>query len=256
MGVLNITPDSFYSGSRFSNTDEVLKKTEEFLSQGASILDVGAYSSRPEAVHISEQEEADRLLTAINKILREFPEAIISVDTFRANIAKIAVQNGASIVNDISAGNMDTKMFETVASLQVPYIMMHMKGTPQNMQDNPTYQNITSEVLTYFKEKTQQLERLGVKEIVIDPGFGFAKTLVHNYELLQKMEILQELNYPILTGFSRKSMIYKALNTTPQEALNGTTVLNTIGLMKGANILRVHDVKEAMECIKLVSLVG
>lgn len=255
MAILNLTPDSFYSQSRISHIDEALKRTATFIQEGAQFIDIGAYSSRPGAADVSETEELQRLIPIVEAIAKEFPEILISIDTFRAKVAEAGILSGAHLINDISAGNLDEAMFETVAKLQVPYIMMHMKGTPQNMQENPTYENITNDVLSYFIEKLNQLRKLGVKDIIIDPGFGFAKNTVHNYQLLQQMEILNVLKLPILVGFSRKSMITKALNIKPEEALNGTSILNTIALQKGAAILRVHDVKAAMECIKLVEMI-
>ncbi len=251
MAILNLTPDSFYSQSRVKNNDEALKRTANFIQEGAQFIDIGAYSSRPGATHVSEAEELERLLPIVEVIAKEFPNTLISIDTFRAKVAEAAILSGAHLINDISAGSLDEEMFDTVAKLQVPYIMMHMKGTPQNMQENPTYENITSEVLTYFIEKLNHLRKLGIKDIIIDPGFGFAKTIDHNYKLLQEMESLNILALPILVGFSRKSMLTKFLEIKSEEALNGTTVLNTISLQKGAKILRVHDVKAAMECIKV-----
>ncbi|RZK42251.1 MAG: dihydropteroate synthase [Pedobacter sp.] len=253
MAILNLTPDSFYKNSRTEGLDEVLKKVSNFIEVGAKFIDLGAYSSRPGAADISETEELQRLIPAIKTIAKEFPEALLSVDTFRATVAKAAVEAGAHLINDISGGSLDEKMYETVASLNVPYIMMHMKGNPQNMQDNPYYENVSAEVLDYFINRTKTAHQVGIKDIIIDPGFGFAKNISHNYELLKRLELLNILELPVLVGFSRKSMITKALNITTNEALNGTTVLNTIALMKGASILRVHDVKEAVECIKLVN---
>ncbi|MGV3547083.1 MAG: dihydropteroate synthase [Pedobacter sp.] len=256
MAILNITPDSFYNKSRVSNVAEALKQAEKFVKAGAKFIDVGAYSSRPGAADVSEKEEIERLVPIVEAINKAFPETLISVDTFRAKVAEEAINAGAHIINDIAAGNLDDKMFETVAKLQVPYIMMHMKGTPQNMQDNPSYENVTKEVFSYFSEKISKLKSLGVKDIILDPGFGFAKTLDHNYELLRNMQMLNFFELPLLVGFSRKSMITKALNIKTEDALNGTTVLNTTALLKGANILRVHDVKEAVECVELVKLLG
>lgn len=255
MAILNLTPDSFYSQSRINTIDQALKKTAKFIEEGAQFIDIGAYSSRPGAIHISEAEELERLMPIVEAIAKAFPETLISIDTFRAKVAEAAILSGAHLINDISAGNLDEAMFETIAKLQVPYIIMHMKGNPQNMQENPSYENITNEVLTYFMEKVNQLRKLGVKDIIIDPGFGFAKTIDHNYKLLQEMESLNILSLPILVGFSRKSMITKVLDIRNKDALNGTSVLNTISLQKGATILRVHDVKSAMECIKLVEMV-
>ncbi len=257
MAILNLTPDSFYKDSRITNIDEALKRTADFLQAGAKFIDLGAYSSRPGATHISEEEELSRLIPIVEALSREFPEALLSIDTFRAKIAEIAINAGAHLINDISAGNLDEKMFDTIAKLNVPYIMMHMKGNPQTMQENPAYKNIASEVHSYFEDKISQLKQKDVTDIIIDPGFGFAKSIDHNYELLQKMEGLYDFGLPILVGFSRKSMITKVLQNKADEALNGTTVLNTIALMKGASIIRVHDVKEAVECIELVNrLVG
>lgn len=252
MAILNITPDSFYNKSRVSTIDEALNTAEKFIEAGAKFIDVGAYSSRPGAADVSETEEIDRLVPIIQAINQAFPETIISVDTFRAKVAEEIIDAGAHIINDIAAGNLDDKMFETVARLQVPYIMMHMKGTPQNMQDSPSYENVSKEVFSYFSEKIKTLNQLGVKDIILDPGFGFAKTLDHNYELLKNMQMLNFFELPFLVGFSRKSMITKALNIKTEDALNGTTVLNTTALLKGAHILRVHDVKEAVECVELV----
>lgn len=251
MAILNVTPDSFYGKSRINNLDQALKTTEEFIKEGAKFIDIGAYSSRPGAADVSEAEELQRLIPIVEAITQTFPEIFISIDTFRANVAEAAILSGAHIINDISAGNLDEAMFETVAKLQVPYIMMHMKGTPQNMQENPVYEDVANEVLTYFIEKTNRLQQVGVKDMIIDPGFGFAKNTEHNYKLLQQMESLNLLKLPILVGFSRKSMITKVLNIKAEEALNGTSILNTVALQKGASILRVHDVKAAMECVKL-----
>lgn len=256
MAILNITPDSFYNKSRVSNVAEALKQAEKFVKAGAKFIDVGAYSSRPGAADVSEKEEIERLVPIVEAINKAFPETLISADTFRAKVAEEAINAGAHIINDIAAGNLDDKMFETMAKLQVPYIMMHMKGTPQNMQDNPSYENVTKEVFSYFSEKISKLKSLSVKDIILDPGFGFAKTLDHNYELLRNMQMLNFFELPLLVGFSRKSMITKALNIKTEDALNGTTVLNTTALLKGANILRVHDVKEAVECVELVKLLG
>lgn len=252
MGIINVTPDSFYKHSRTSSTNDALIIAEKHLSDGAQFLDLGAYSSRPGATDISEQEEMDRLLPIVETLHVQLPHALLSVDTFRANVARAAIGLGAHVINDISAGNLDQTMLETIAELGVPYIMMHMKGTPQNMQDHATYSDISLEVLNYFSEKVARLRQLGVKDVIIDPGFGFSKPLDHNYELLQRLEDLKIFGLPILVGVSRKGMIQKALNVNAAESLNGTTVVNTMALLKGANILRVHDVKEAVECIKLV----
>ena len=220
---------------------------------GAKIIDVGGYSSRPNATPVSEEEELKRIVPIIKLIKINFPDLLISVDTFRSKVAEKSIEAGANIINDISGGNMDSNMFRCIADLKVPYVLMHMQGTPQTMQENPTYKNVVEEVSQFFTEKVNQLAQLGVKDIILDPGFGFGKTLEHNYQLLNQLGRFKRFNLPILVGFSRKSMINKVIETTPEEALNGTTVLNTIALMKGANILRVHDVKEANESIKLVS---
>lgn len=251
MGILNITPDSFYDGGKNSGQETILKKVQTILNDGATFVDIGGYSSRPGADYVSEEEELNRVIPVINLLVSKFSDIIISIDTFRSTVAKQAIQAGASIINDISASNMDEKMFTTVADLQVPYIIMHMQGTPQTMQDNPSYENICEEELQFFTEKINKLQELGVKNIIIDPGFGFGKTTEHNYELLNNLQIFQKFGLPILVGFSRKSMINKVINTTPEQALNGTTVLNTLALSKGANILRVHDAKEAKETITL-----
>ncbi len=252
MGILNLTPDSFYDGGKYSDEITILSQVEKMSHEGVNIIDIGGYSSRPNATHISEKEEINRVLPILKNIVKHFPNLIISIDTFRSEIAKICISEGASMINDISAGNLDSKMFETIALLQVPYIITHMKGTPQNMQENPTYQNITKEIILYFSKKIYQLNQLGVNDIIIDVGFGFGKTIAHNFELLHRLDLLKNLDCPILTGLSRKSMIYKTLNCSPQEALNGTTVLHTIALQKGSNLLRVHDVKEAKEIITLL----
>ena len=253
MGILNVTPDSFYSGSRKQTETEIAERVEQILAEGGQMIDIGAYSSRPNADDVSTKEEMERLRRGLRILREKAPDAIVSVDTFRADVAKMCVEEyGVQIVNDISGGELDKEMFPTVARLGVPYVLMHMKGTPQTMQEAPHYDDLMKEVLLYFAEKIQQLRDLGQKDIILDPGFGFAKTLEHNYELLRHLEALQIFELPILVGVSRKSMIYKLLGTTAQEALNGTTVLNTICLMKGcANILRVHDVKECVEAVEI-----
>lgn len=251
MGIINITPDSFYSGSRASSDKEILENAEKMLNEGADFLDLGAYSSRPGADHISTEEELQRMLPAVELIGKNFPEAILSIDTFRARIARESIDAGAAMINDISAGKLDEKMLETVAKLQVPYIMMHMKGTPQTMKELNQYDDLLKEVLIYFSKRIKAARDLGMNDIIIDPGFGFAKNIEQNYELFSKLEILREIELPILIGISRKSMIWKKLGISADEALNGTSVLNTLALNKGANILRVHDVKEAVECIKI-----
>ena len=253
MGILNVTPNSFYDGGKHSDEKSVLVQVEKMLTEGATFIDIGAYSSKPSAAFVSEVEEIERLVPAIELVLKNFPDTLISVDTFRAKVAKAAMENGACIINDSSAGSLDTAMMETVARLQVPYIMMHMKGNPQTMQSLASYQNIIKEMLFYFSEKVAQARSLGINDLLIDPGFGFAKTKDQNFEVMNNLELFQMLELPILVGVSRKSMIYKTLETSAEFALNGTTVMNTIALQKGANILRVHDVKEAMETIKLVS---
>lgn len=253
MGILNVTPDSFYAGSRMQTEAEIAARARQILDEGASIIDIGAYSSRPNAAHISAEEEMSRLRTALEILNRNHPEAILSVDTFRADIAERCVQEyGVAIINDISAGEMDGRMFETVARLGVPYIMMHMQGTPQDMQKQPHYDNLLKEVFIYFARKVQQLRDLGAKDLILDPGFGFGKTLDDNYELMANLQEFRIFELPLLVGVSRKSMIYNLLGTTPQEALNGTTVLHTAALLKGADILRVHDVCEAVEAVKIV----
>lgn len=254
MGIINITPDSFYDGGNTTTETLILKQAAQMLEDGATFLDIGGYSSRPGATHISETEEIDRVLPAIKSILKEFPEAVISIDTFRSKVAKAAIKTGASIVNDISGGQLDDKMLHTVATLQVPYILMHMRGTPQNMKTQVQYTDVTKEVLFYFSKQLAAARKAGIHDIIIDPGFGFAKTIEQSFELLSNLSLIQQVNVPILAGVSRKSMIYKTLKTTPTNALNGTTVLNTLALEKGASILRVHDVKEAMQTIQLTQM--
>ena len=252
MGILNLTPNSFYDGGKHKNINTIIHQVDKMLSDGATFIDIGAYSSKPSAEFVSETEESKRLLFVLKEIVNTFPNIIISVDTFRANVARIAVENGAAIVNDISAGLLDENMLATVADLKVPYIMMHMRGNPQTMQSLTDYKDIVKEMIFYFSESVAKARSFGISDIIIDPGFGFAKTLEQNYEVLNKLELFSILNLPLLAGISRKSMIYKVLENTAQEALNGTTVLNTIAVQKGAKIVRVHDVKEAVECIKLV----
>ena len=253
MGILNVTPDSFYAGSRSETEKDITRRLHQIIDEGASIIDIGGYSSRPNAEHISMDEEMNRLRNGLEIIRKHSPNAIVSVDTFRADVAKMCVEEfGVAIINDISAGQMDKEMFSTIARLGVPYIIMHMKGTPQDMQVSPQYDHFLKEIFYYFSEKVQELRDLGVKDIIIDPGFGFGKTLEHNYELMGHLEEFSLFELPLLVGVSRKSMIYKLLGTTPEEALNGTTALHTIALLKGANILRVHDVREAVETTKIV----
>ena len=251
MGIINITPDSFYSGSRSNTEKEILKTAERMLKDGADFLDLGAYSSRPGADDIPVEEELKRMLPAVEAILKEYPEALLSIDTFRARVAEESIKAGAVMINDISAGNLDKNMLKIIAKYQVPYIMMHMKGTPQNMKDLNQYDDLLHDVLIYFSERIKTAREQGINDIIIDPGFGFAKNIEQNYELLSKLELFQNLELPLLVGVSRKSMIWKKLNISADEALNGTTVLNTAALLKGANILRVHDVKQAAESIKL-----
>ena len=253
MGILNVTPNSFYDGGKYSDEKSMLLQVEKMLSDGATFIDVGAYSSKPNAEFVSEKEEIQRLVPIVKLVLEHFPETYISIDTYRASVARAGIENGACIINDISAGVLDEKMMQTVAELQVPFIMMHMKGNPQTMQSLAQYENITKEMLFYFSEKITKARQLGINDLIIDPGFGFAKTLEQNFEVMNNLELFQLLELPILVGVSRKSMIYKTLETEPDAALNGTTVLNTVALQKGATILRVHDVKEAVEAIKLVS---
>lgn len=254
MGIINLTADSFYDGGKIKNDKDLLTKVDKMLSEGAAILDVGAYSSRPGATDIPVETEVNNAIRGIQAILKEFPKAVVSIDTFRSEVARRTIENGASIVNDISAGGLDDKMFETVADLKVPYIMMHMRGNPQTMSKLTGYDNLISEIIDYFNARIKLLNAQGVSDVVIDPGFGFAKTLDQNFELLNKLELLCFLDMPMLCGVSRKSMIWKSLEITADEALNGTTALNNTCLMKGASILRVHDVKEAMETIELYKL--
>ncbi|MEE4001028.1 dihydropteroate synthase [Tenacibaculum sp. FZY0031] len=252
MGILNVTPDSFFDGGRYKNENEVLVQVEKMLKEGAVFIDVGAYSSRPGAKHISEEEELQRMLPVVELLVKNFPEIMISVDSFRSRVAEQSIHAGAALINDISGGKMDEQMFETVAKLQVPYIMMHMQGTPQNMQQNPQYENVVTEVISFFAEQLFKLRELKVNDVIIDVGFGFGKTLDQNYELLKNLSLFKSLDVPILTGVSRKSMLYKLLGVTPKEALNATTVANTAALLNGTHILRVHDVKEAVEAVKIV----
>ena len=251
MGILNITPDSFYDGGKFKDSKSILGQTEKLISEGTTFVDVGAYSSRPGADFVSENEELHRIIPVVELILKHFPKTLISIDSFRANVIRECVTAGAVISNDISAGHLDNQMMKTIGELGIPYIMMHMRGTPQTMQNLTHYDHLITEIFSYFSERVQLAKQHKIMDVVIDPGFGFAKTLSQNYELLGKLEFFQNLNCPILCGVSRKSMIYKTLNCLPKEALNGTTALNMVALMNGTNILRVHDVKEALECVKL-----
>lgn len=251
MGILNITPDSFFDGGKYKDEKSILEQVEKMLTEGATFIDVGAYSSRPRADAISCEEELQRILPIVRLLFREFPEIIISIDTFRSTVARGCLEAGVAMINDISAGKLDVQMLAAIAKFKVPYIMMHMKGTPQTMQKHTEYENLIREVMFYFSERIAAARALGIHDIIVDPGFGFAKNLVQNYQLLKSMELFQTFNRPLLAGLSRKSMIYKVLDCEPQDALNGTTALNMLALAKGASILRVHDVKEAMECIKL-----
>lgn len=251
MGVLNITPDSFFDGGRNNSVDKALEQARNMLEAGAAILDVGAVSTRPGAAEVGEEEELSRLLPVVKALVAEFPDCIISVDTYRARVAEEAISAGAAIINDISGGELDPAMFETVARLGVPYVLMHMQGTPQTMQQNPQYTNVAAEVLLYLSQKLNVLRGLGVTDIMVDPGFGFGKTTEQNYQLLNNLSDIVMLGYPVLVGVSRKAMINKVLGTSPATALNGTTVVNTLALDRGAAILRVHDVKEAVEAAKI-----
>jgi len=256
MGILNVTPNSFFDGGRYKNEQEIILQVEKMLAEGADFIDIGAYSSKPSAEFVTEQEETERIVPVIELILKHFPNALLSIDTFRAEVAKASIESGSAIINDISAGELDDKMFDVIARYNVPYIMMHMRGNPQTMQSLTQYDDIVKEMLFYFSEKVQKARSMGINDLIVDPGFGFAKTTNQNYEVMQKMELFNLLELPVLAGISRKSMIYKTLNSTPQEALNGTTFLNTIALTKGTKILRVHDVKEAVECVTLFNKIN
>ncbi|PKG42927.1 dihydropteroate synthase [Psychroflexus sp. MES1-P1E] len=251
MGVLNLTPDSFYDGGKFKNDKEALEQVEKNIQDGMDILDIGAYSSRPGADHISEEEELKRQSSVLQQITKEFPDLIISIDTFRSEVAKASIDQGAHIINDISAGNLDANMMDFIADSQVPYIMMHMKGTPQTMKNMTSYEHLVTDIIYYFSKKVLEARARGINDLLIDPGFGFAKTIDQNFELLNHLKALKSLNLPILSGISRKSTIYKTLNIDAKEALNGTTALNMVALMNGSSILRVHDVFEAKQCVTL-----
>lgn len=253
MGILNITPDSFYDGGKYIAKENWISQTKKMLDEGADIIDIGAVSTRPGSKEISEKEELERLIPVIQTLKNIFPKIIISIDTYRSNVAMQMVKEGAAIINDISAGTFDKKMIETVAELNVPYIMMHIKGTPDNMQQNPFYDNVTKEIMIFFSKQIELCKKAGINDIIIDPGFGFGKTVEHNYQILKNLELFKIFELPVLVGISRKSMINKVLKIKAENALNGTTSLNTIALMKGADILRVHDVKQASETIKIVS---
>jgi dihydropteroate synthase len=251
MGILNVTPDSFYDGGKHKDKKALLLAIEHMLKEGATFIDIGAYSSRPNADFVSEEEELKRLLPIIEQLVKTFPDILISVDTFRSQVAKQAIVTGASLINDISAGHLDENMLQIVSELKVPYIMMHMRGNPQTMQQQTDYNDLINDIIFYFSERIEKARRLGINDLILDPGFGFAKTKNQNFELLNQLELFRILDIPILVGVSRKSMIYKTLDVTAQHALNGTTALHMVALQKGAKILRVHDVKEAVECIKL-----
>lgn len=252
MGILNITPDSFFDGGRYANESDIAARVDQLISEGADIIDVGGYSSRPGAAEVDTGEELRRISIALKYIRKQYPDAIVSVDTFRSEIAKIAVEDfQADIINDITAGLEDPAMFETIATYKVAYIMMHMKGTPATMQVNPLYENLMDEIISFFRDRISKALTSGIHDIIIDPGFGFGKTMEHNYQLLRHLQVFSMFELPVMVGISRKSMIYKYLGITPENALNGTTVLNTISLLNGASLLRVHDVKEARETIEL-----
>ena len=255
MGILNITTDSFFDGGKFLNKENIIRQAQKIEEEGAKIIDIGASSSRPGSTPVSEEIELERLLPAIKLIQKNTKNLKISIDTFRAKVAEECIKNGAHIINDISAGEKDLKMFETIINLDVPYIMMHMQGDSKNMQVNPKYEDVNSDIISFFEQKVKYLNSKGFKKIIIDPGFGFGKTIEHNYEILKNLKNFRELNLPILAGLSRKSMIYNLLETTAEEALNGTSIVNTISLLNGANILRVHDVKQAVECIRIYSMI-
>lgn len=252
MGILNFTPDSFFDGGKYKSDKEILDRTEKMLSEGADFIDVGAYSSRPNARFVSEEEEVTNMQTVLKVLTKEFPDAIYSIDTFRSEVARVALENGAAIINDISAGSLDEKMMDIVAHYQVPYIMMHTRGTPQEMTQLTDYKDLVTDIMLYFSQKIAQARAKGINDLIIDVGFGFAKTTEQNYELMQKLDLFQSLGLPNLVGISRKKMIYETLDTNATQALNGTTILNTIALQKGANILRVHDVLEAKQAVQLI----
>ena len=255
MGILNITTDSFFDGGKFLTKENIIKQAQKIEEEGAKIIDIGASSSRPGSTPVSEEIELERLLPAIKLIHKNTKNLKISIDTFRAKVAEECIKNGAHIINDISAGEKDLKMFETIINLDVPYIMMHMQGDSKNMQVNPKYEDVNSDIISFFEQKVKYLNSKGFKKIIIDPGFGFGKTIEHNYEILKNLKNFRELNLPILAGLSRKSMIYNLLETSAEEALNGTSIVNTISLLNGANILRVHDVKQAVECVRIYSMI-
>ena len=251
MGILNLTPNSFFDGGKYKNETEIIAQVQKMLSEGATFIDIGAYSSKPNAEFVSIEEEMARIVPIVELLVQQFPNILISIDTFRSQVAEACIQKGAALINDISAGKLDDAMLGVVAKYNVPYIMMHMRGTPQTKSTLTQYEDVVKEVLLYFSERITVARSLGINDLIVDPGFGFAKTLEQNYEMLQKMELFQQLKLPVLVGISRKSMVYKILNNNASESLNGTTTLNAISLLKGANILRVHDVKEAVECVTL-----
>lgn len=251
MGILNVTPNSFFDGGKYQQVSKALKRAEVMLLEGADLLDIGAYSTQPNAEFVSEEEEINRIVPIVEALSKEFPDAFLSIDTFRSQVALQALDNGAHIINDVSGGKLDPKMFETVANYKAPYVLMHMKGTPQNMQQFTQYEDVVKEMMFYFSEQIAKARAAGISDVIIDPGFGFSKTLHQNFEILSNLELFQHLDVPVLSALSRKSMIYKYLQITPQEALNGSTVLHTLSLIKGAQLLRVHDVKEAKQCIQL-----
>lgn len=251
MGILNVTPNSFFDGGLHHSLEKIEQQIEKMLTEGADIIDVGAYSTQPNAPFVSEEEELERIVPVIKHLVDKFPDIILSIDTFRAEVAKQTLNLGAAIINDVSAGFLDDNMMNVVGSFKAPYIMMHMKGTPQNMQQFTNYDDVIQDMIYYFSERIAAAKENGITDVIVDPGFGFSKTLDQNYNVLNNLDLLQHLDVPILSALSRKSMIYKFFETTPQEALNGTSILNTISLIKGANLLRVHDVKEAVECVKL-----
>ncbi|MEM9650237.1 MAG: dihydropteroate synthase [Bacteroidota bacterium] len=252
MGILNLTPDSFYDGGKYKDEQHILNQVETMLKDGATFIDMGAYSSRPGAEHVAEDEELQRMLPILELILANFPETLVSIDTFRSKVASSSIEMGAAIINDISAGNLDEEMLNTVAKYQVPYIMMHLKGTPQSMQKKAVYNDLIKDLRFYFSEKIKETTSKRINDVIIDPGFGFAKTTAQNYTLLNHLDLFKTIGLPILIGLSRKSMIYRTLQSSPKEALNGTTALHAVALLKGANILRVHDVREAVECVTLI----
>lgn len=256
MGILNITHNSFYDGGKYMEESEVLAQVKKMISEGADFIDLGAYSSKPKAEFVSENTELKRIVPIVSLILKHYPKTLISIDTFRSEVARVCIENGAAIINDISAGSVDDKMMETVAKYNVPYVMMHKRGTPETMQTLTNYDNIVKELIHYFSEKVALARSFGINDLIIDPGFGFAKTLDQNYEVLQKLELFNVLELPLLVGVSRKSMIYNLFKCTPDEALNGTTIINTLALTKGAKILRVHDVKQAVECVTMYNKIN